>query len=349
MSTGAAITLAVVLLAANAFFVGAEFALISARRSQIEPRAQAGSRMARTTLRAMENVSLVMAGAQLGITICSLGLGAVGEPAVAHLLEPLFEGLGVPEGLVHPVAFAIALMIVVYLHVVLGEMVPKNIAIAGPEQSALLLGPPMMGIVTVLSPVIRGLNAVANATLRAIGVEPRDEISSAYTREEVAALVEESRGEGLLEDDEYGRLTGALGFTEKTVAGVLMPFADLATVRRGSTAADVEALCAATGYSRFPVVSESDDLLGYLHIKDVLETDEDRRERVVDDKWFRPFAPVRVSDLLHDALAQLQARGAHMAIVVEPDGRVLGVATLEDVIEELVGEIRDAAHADEPA
>ena len=348
MSDGAAIALAVFLLAANAFFVGAEFALISARRSQIEPRAQAGSRMARTTLRAMENVSLVMAGAQLGITICSLGLGAVGEPAVAHLLEPLFEQLQVPESLVHPISFAIALMIVVYLHVVLGEMVPKNIAIAGPEQSALLLGPPMMGIVTVLSPVIRGLNAVANATLRLIGVEPRDEISSAYTREEVAALVEESRGEGLLEDDEYGRLTGALGFTEKTVAEVLMPIDDLTTVRRGSTAADVETLCAATGYSRFPVVSESDDLLGYLHIKDVLETDEDRRQRVVDDKWFRPFAPVRVSDLLHDALTQLQARGAHMAIVVEPDGTVLGVATLEDVIEELVGEIRDAAHADEP-
>jgi CBS domain containing-hemolysin-like protein len=348
MSDGAAIALAVFLLGANAFFVGAEFALISARRSQIEPRAQAGSRMARTTLRAMENVSLVMAGAQLGITICSLGLGAVGEPAVAHLLEPLFHELRVPEGLVHPISFAIALMIVVYLHVVLGEMVPKNIAIAGPEQSAMLLGPPMMGIVTLLSPVIRGLNAVANATLRLIGVEPRDEISSAYTREEVAALVEESRGEGLLEDDEYGRLTGALGFTEKTVAEVLMPIGDLTTVRRGSTAADVETLCAATGYSRFPVVSESGDLLGYLHIKDVLETDEERRQRVVDDKWFRPFAPVRVGDLLHDALTQLQARGAHMAIVVEPDGTVLGVATLEDVIEELVGEIRDAAHADEP-
>ena len=348
MSDGAAIALAVFLLAANAFFVGAEFALISARRSQIEPRAQSGSRMARTTLRAMENVSLVMAGAQLGITICSLGLGAVGEPAVAHLLEPAFRELRVPEGLVHPISFAIALMVVVYLHVVLGEMVPKNIAIAGPEQSAMLLGPPMMGIVTLLSPVIRGLNAVANATLRLIGVEPREEISSAYTREEVAALVEESRGEGLLEDDEYGRLTGALGFTEKTVAEVLMPIDDLTTVRRGSTAADVETLCAATGYSRFPVVSESGDLLGYLHIKDVLETDEDRRQRVVDDKWFRPFAPVRVGDLLHDALTQLQARGAHMAIVVEPDGTVLGVATLEDVIEELVGEIRDAAHADEP-
>lgn len=349
MSTGVALTLALLLLVANAFFVGAEFALISARRSQIEPRAQAGSRMARTTLRAMENVSLVMAGAQLGITICSLGLGAVGEPAVAHLIEPVLHEVGLSDRLLHPIAFMIALMIVVYLHVVLGEMVPKNIAIAGPEQAAILLGPPMMAFVTVLGPVIRALNWVANRTLRAIGVEPRDEVSSAYTREEVAAFVEESRGEGLLAEDEYGRLAGALGFTEKTIAAVLMPSDDLATVRRGSTVAEVEALCATTGYSRFPVVSEIGELLGYLHIKDVLETDEERRGRVVDDKWIRPFAPVRDADLLHDALAQLQQRGAHMALVVDPEGAVLGVATLEDVIEELVGEIRDGAHTDEPA
>jgi CBS domain containing-hemolysin-like protein len=349
MSDGAAILVAVVLLLANAFFVGAEFALVSARRSQIEPRAQEGSRMARTTLRAMENVSLVMAGAQLGITICSLGLGAVGEPAVAHLIEPILHELGISDRLLHPIAFAIALAIVVYLHVVLGEMVPKNIAIAGPEQAALLLGPPMMGIVTVLSPVIRALNAVANGTLRALRVEPKDEVSSAYTREEVAALVEESRGEGLLEQQEYDRLAGALGFTEKTVAAVLMPADALATVRRGSTVKDVESLCAATGYSRFPVVADGGELVGYLHIKDVLETDESRRERVVDDKWIRPFAPVRPTERLHDALGQLRQRGAHMGLVVETDGTVRGVATLEDVIEELVGEIRDAAHHDEPA
>jgi CBS domain containing-hemolysin-like protein len=128
-----------------------------------------------------------------------------------------------------------------------------------------------------------------------------------------------------------------------------MPSADLATVQRGSTVADVEALCAATGYSRFPVRSDQGELLGYLHIKDVLETDESLRERPVDDKWIRPFAPVQVTDLLHDALERLQQRGAHMARVVEADGTVLGIVTLEDVIEELVGEIRDAAHHDEPA
>src|SRR5688572_6964361 len=242
------VLIAVVLLAFNAFFVGAEFALLSARRSQIEPRAQEGSRSARTTLRAMEHVSLVMAGAQLGITVCSLGLGAVGEPAVAHLLEPVFHALRVPDAALHPVSFVVAMSIVVYLHVVLGEMVPKNIAIAGPTRAALVLGPPMMVIVTVLRPVILLLNLAANAILRLMRVEPKEEVSSSYTREEVAALVEESRGEGMIAADEYDRLAGALGFTEKTVTTVLMPVEGLSTVLRGSTAADVETICAATGF-----------------------------------------------------------------------------------------------------
>jgi CBS domain containing-hemolysin-like protein len=340
------VVLAVVLLAFNAFFVGAEFALLSARRSQIEPRAQEGSRAARTTLRAMERVSLVMAGAQLGITVCSLGLGAIGEPAVAHLLEPVFHRVQIPDDLLHPISFVVAMSVVVYLHVVLGEMVPKNIALAGPDRAALVLSPPMMAIVTVLRPVIAAMNLAANGVLRLLRIEPKDEVSSSFTREEVAALVEESRGEGLIEAEEYDRLAGALGFTEKAVDSILMPPDTLATVTPGSTVADVEALCASTGFSRFPVAAEDGTLLGYLHIKDVLESDESRRSRVIEDKWIRPFASVHPDDLLHDALESLQVKGAHMARVVQRDGAVIGVVTLEDVLEELVGEIRDAAHHD---
>lgn len=351
MSDLSALLLAALLLAANAFFVGAEFALLSARRSQIEPRAHAGSRMARTTLHAMERVSVMMAGAQLGITICSLGLGAVGEPAIAHLIEPVLTAVALPHELLHPIAFVIAMTIVVWLHVVLGEMVPKNIAIAGPDRAALILGPPMFGIVTVLRPLIILINAMANAILRLLRIEPKDEVSSTFTREEVAALVEESRGEGLLAKEEYDRLAGALGFTEKTVGAVMMRPDSLTVVRRGSSGADVEALCAATGFSRFPVVDDTDDgvpeLLGYLHIKDVLEPDEERRSRPIADRWVRPFATVGQDALLHDVLEHLQRRGAHMARVVDADGQTLGVAALEDVIEELVGEIRDAAHSDE--
>ena len=222
MSGGSALFVAFLLLLGNAFFVGAEFALISARRSQIEPRAQAGSRMARITLTAMENISLVIGVNQLGITVCSLLLGAIAEPALAHLIEPVVELLGLSEAFVHPIAFALALSIVVYLHVVLGEMVPKNIALAGPDRAAVALAPAVWVFVTVLRPVVLVLNAVARAILRLVGVELQQEVGSTYTREEVAALVEESRGEGLLADDEYGRLSGALGFAEKNVDAVVM-------------------------------------------------------------------------------------------------------------------------------
>ncbi len=350
MSGTLALVLALVLLLGNAFFVGAEFALVSARRTQIEPRAEAGSALARTTLKAMENISLVIGVNQLGITICSLVLGAIGEPAVAHLMEPALEAANVPDGFLHPVSFVVALAVIVYLHVVVGEMIPKNIALAGPDRAALVLGPMVWAIVIVLRPVIRLINAIAAGVLRLMGVELKDEVSSAFTREEVAALVEESRGEGLLQDDEYDRLAGALGFTERTVEAVVLPIEELTMLPGGATPADVEELCATTGYSRFPVCGGAEGLpVGYVHIKDVLETDPQRRQRPIEDKWVRPFASVRKDDVLHDALESLQRRGAHLARVVTDEGVLLGLVTLEDVLEELVGEIRDAAHQEDGA
>jgi len=205
----------------------------------------------------------------------------------------------------------------------------------------------MVLVVHLLKPVVVALNAIANGLLRLVRVEPKAELSSAYTREEVAQLIEESRGEGLLEDEEYDRLAGALGFAEKSIEVVLLPVEALTTLPRGATVAEVEELCAATGYSRFPVRTASDDLVGYVHVKDVLESDEERRARPVSDKWIRPLATVQPHDVLHDALANLQRRGAHMARVVAADGTLLGIVTLEDVLEELVGEIRDAVHLDE--
>jgi CBS domain containing-hemolysin-like protein len=343
MSNMTALGIALLLLAGNAFFVGAEFALISARRTQIEPRAQAGSRAARVTLRGMENVSLMMAGAQLGITMCSLGLGAVGEPAVAHLIEPAFEAAGLPDALVHPIALVIALAIVVTLHMVLGEMVPKNIAIAGPERSALTLGPPLYAIVTVLKPVIWLLNATANSVLRLVRVTPQNEIASTFTADEVAAFIAQSRREGLLDEDEHELLTGALAFTDARVGSVVLGIDDLVTVTGHVTPAELEEICARTGYSRFPVVRDTGDLVGYIHLKDVLDTPQDIRDQPVHPKWLRPLVSVGLDQSLRDSLAIMQAHGAHMARVIDPnDDSVVGVATLEDVLEELVGEVVDA-------
>jgi len=346
MSTQTALLVAVLLLIGNAYFVASEFALVSARRTRVEPKAAAGSRMARTTLRAMEDLSHVIAAVQLGVTICSVGLGAVAEPAIVHLLEPVYRAVGISDTWQHPVALVIALAIVSYLHVVLGEMVPKNISLAGPERAALVLGPPMMALTTVVKPFAIALNGAADAFVRLLRVEPRSEVMSTFTLEEVEAMVDESRQVGLLEEGEYERLSGALGFTSRTVADVLLPLDRLETVPRGARATDVEEACAETGYSRFPVVGEDGELVGYLHIKDVLRADPHGRARTVEDKWIRPFATVRAADSLAAALQVLQEKGAHMARVVDDAGRVLGVATLEDVLEELVGEIRDAAHAE---
>src|SRR3954466_14432338 len=190
MSSGAALVVAVLLLAGNAFFVGAEFAVISTRRSAIEPLAAAGDRRARTVLYAMEHVSLMLACAQLGITVCSTSLGVVAEPAIAHLIAGPLDAMGVSEDLTHPISFLVALAIVVYLHVVLGEMVPKNLAVAGPERAVLMFGPPLVWVARVVRPLITVLNWIANHTLRLFGVEPKDEVSSAFTAQEVHSIVE---------------------------------------------------------------------------------------------------------------------------------------------------------------
>ncbi|MEA2179107.1 MAG: magnesium and cobalt exporter, family, partial [Solirubrobacteraceae bacterium] len=270
MSDLLALAIGVLLLALNAFFVGAEFALISARRSTIEPRAQEGSRRAKTALRAMENISMMLAGAQLGITICSLLLLAVVEPAVAHLLETPFDAIGIPEGLLHPIGFVIALIAVGLAHVVLGEMVPKNIALAGPERAALALAGPLTLIVRGLEPFIRFLNWIANRLLALVGVDVRDEITSAFTRDEVAGLVAESRREGLLDPMEERLLVGALKFEERDARTVLLPTERLETLNDDVTPAEVEQAAARTGFSRFPVRGEDDGLIGYLHLKDAL-------------------------------------------------------------------------------
>lgn len=339
MSVAGGLLIAVLLLAVNAFFVASEFALISTRRSSIEPLAAQGSRRARTTLRAMERVSFLLAAAQLGITLASLGLGAVAEPAVAHLLERLFGAVGAAEHFVHPVAFVIALLIVVFLHVVIGEMVPKNLALAGPERAALLLVPSLGWLARLLRPAIAGLNGLANLTLRAARIAPQEEVTSAFTRDEVAGLIAESRSAGLLDAQEHELLEDALAFDAHTVRSVLLTMDRLVTTPPGATPHDIEQLTVRTGYSRFPVKEPSGELVGYVHLKDVLETDPARRSAPLAAWQVRPLLPVGVDDSLASVLETMQANGAHLACVIDAEGAQLGIAALEDVLAELIGEV----------
>jgi CBS domain containing-hemolysin-like protein len=337
------IALTLLLLGFNALFVAAEFALISARRTELEPAARAGSRRARLALRAIENLTPAIAAIQLGITICSLGLGAVGEPAVEHLMGPIFDAVAMPSGLAHTISFVIALSIVGMAHVVLGEMVPKNLALTGPDRAVLYLGPVMLAVVAALRPFVVVLNRTATLTVRLLRIEPKAEIGSTFTHDEVAAFVEESRREGLLDEHEYGLVSGALDFHGGKVDQVLLPRRALVTIEPSATPVEVEQACAVTGFSRFPVTDSSGDITGYLHIKDVLETDDDARSEPIADKWVRPLATVFTGSGLYDALRTMQARGSHMARVADEQGTVLGVIMLEDVLEELVGEIRQSS------
>lgn len=333
----------VLLLLANAFFVGAEFAAMSARRSQLEPLADQGSKGAATALRALRRTGLLLATSQLGITVCSVLLGAISEAALHHAFVPVAERLGLSSVVADVVALALALAIVVFLHVVYGEMIPKNISISRPERSAVLLVPPLVMVSRVVAPVIAVMDWFSKAVLRLFGVEPKDEVASAFTAEEVAHILDESRHEGLVPDEHYQRLGAALEFSDKDAADVGVPVSSLVTVTSAATPVDIERLVAKHGFSRFPVVDDAGDLGGYLHLKDVLYADEQERGEPVPAKRVRRMANVRRGDEVESVLQTMQDTGSHLARVVAEDGSVVGVVFLEDVIEELVGEVSDAS------
>ncbi|MDO4242318.1 MAG: hemolysin family protein [Actinomyces sp.] len=351
MSTPAALALTVVLLVGNAFFVGAEFAVTSARRAQLEPLAEAGDKRAATALWALQNVSRMLATAQLGVTLCSTGLGVVAEPAIAHALTPWVERLGVGHAGAHVIAVVIALVLVVYVHVVAGEMVPKNLSIAAPEQAVRWLAPPLVLVSRLFGPVVTVLNGFANWVLHRMGIETKEEVSATFNAAEVASIVERSTAEGVLDDD-TGLLTGALEFSEETAGSVMVPLEDLVTLTEGCTPEDVERLVASTGFSRFPLVTATDghgpqQITGYLHLKDILHAEGRDRRRPVPTWQARDLVPVRAEDEVEEALAAMQRTGTHLGRVEDAAGTTVGVVFLEDILEELVGEVHDAMQREE--
>ncbi|MFJ8948386.1 hemolysin family protein [Streptomyces sp. NPDC102395] len=328
-------------LLTNAFFVGGEFALISVRRSQIEPHAQAGNTRARMTLWGLQHLSAMMATAQLGITVSSLVLGAVAEPAIAHLLEPGFDAVHIPHGLVHPIAFVLALTVATYLHMLIGEMVPKNIALAAPVPTALLLGPPLVALTRALRPVVFGINAFANALLKLLRVEPKGEVESVFTDDQLARMVLDSSEAGLLSAADGERLRDALELGTRPVGEILVPAQKMRTVAHTVTPAELERTAAAAGYSRFPVTGPNGTLLGYLHIKDTLGVT--NRDRPFPRTVLHPVTQVRLDTPLDDTLTALRADGSHLAAVTGETGAVLGFVTMDDVLSELVGPAPAAA------
>lgn len=341
MSDWAGIIWLFVLLIANAFFVGAEFAVISARRSQIEPLAEAGSRSARTALWAMEHATLMLAMSQLGITICSLLILNVSEPAIHHLLEVPLQLTGWSEAVVSTIAFIITLVLVSYLHVVFGEMVPKNLSFSIPDRAVLLLAPPLVLFARVFRPVIVALNATANGVLRLFRVEPKNEANSTFTLEEVQTIVHQSRREGVL-DDASGTLTMAFEFTTKKVRDVAVPLSGIVRLPSTATPRDVERAVARHGFSRYVVSDDDGEPVGYVHLKDVIDLDADEFDEPLPAKRVRQLVSNYDGTDLEDALATMRRLGTHVARAFDQDGTTTGVIFLEDIIEELVGEVQDA-------
>lgn len=344
MSDSLAILLGIVLLLLNSLFVGAEFSLLSSRHDRLEALADQGVARARTVIRAGHEGSLMLTSSQLGITLCSLGLGRLGEPAIAHSLGAVLEPLGAPAAVVHAIAFAIALVIVVVLHVLVGEMVPKNLAIAAPERMAIWLVPALVGFVKLARPLIALFNMLANAVLRLLKVEPKEELANAYTSSELTELLGESRREGLLEQSEHRRLAKTLSSAEHTVGDVLVPLDQVTSLPAHPTLGDVEQAVSGTGFSRFPVQDDAGELLGYLHVKDVLDQAGRDPDTPIDPARVRRLPDVPVTARLDHALASLRRARSHLATAVDADGHPRGVVALEDLVEEYVGTVRDATH-----
>jgi CBS domain containing-hemolysin-like protein len=333
------------LLLGNGFFVASEFALISAKRAQIEPRAEAGSRPAQLTIKGMERVSLLLATAQLGVTICSLLILLIVEPSIHHLLEPVLLSTGLSENGVASVAFGITLVLVSFLHVVIGEMVPKNISFSIPERAALVLVPMLYGLALLVKPIVIALNATANGVLRLFGVRAKDEANSAYTLDQVEDIVEHSTREGVL-SDASGTISNTFEFTEKMVRDIAVKLSDVMSFPETVTPREIEVAVSKVGHSRYPLTDQDGDLAGYLHLKDVLDLDLDEMDEAVPTKRIRSMISLPATMELEDALSSMRRVDAHLARVFNRGGKVVGVLFLEDILEELVGEVQDATKRD---
>jgi CBS domain containing-hemolysin-like protein len=329
----------VVLLIANGFFVAAEFAYITARRNVLE---QTAGPAAQIAVKLSRELSLSLAGAQLGITMASLVIGAVAEPAIAGFLE---AGLGVtalPENVIHGIALAIALMIVVFLHMVIGEMAPKNIAISRPERSALVLAVPFRAFMVIFRPLIWLLNGVANSVLRLFGVRPADALDVGHSAEDLAMVIGAGQEEGVIGDFAHNLLTGAIDFTERDVSVAMTPRPDVVAANVDEPASEILEVMKRTGHSRIPVhTGDLDEIRGFVHIKDLIAIDSASLGRSVDPDLIREALAVPEMARIQSVLTEMRRSRSHIGIVVDEHGSTAGIITMEDIAEELVGEITD--------
>ncbi len=330
MSFPMALFVTVLLLIGSGFFVAAEFALVAAKRHRMEQAVAEGRRGAKAALAGMRELSLMLAGAQLGITVCTLGLGSVSKPAISHELDPLLHKLGLPAALSYGIAFAVAMIVVVFLHMVLGEMAPKSWAIAHPERSAMLLSPAFRAVATAVRPLIRILNRVSNALVRLCRVTPRDELASVHNREQLTHLVEESERLGLINETDSELLTRSLTEPETPVRELQIPAAAITAAGADADAEQILALATASDRTRL-LVREGDAVLGSVHARDVLVARSQGRPTTA-RALARPVPELHGETTVAEAIEMLRRRRATLAVVRDGSGDLVGMVSLDDLL-----------------
>jgi len=331
---------AVFFVITNGFFVAVEFAAVGARRTEVDARAESGGVVDRAAQRLQQSLLVTLGSSQLGITVSSLALGKIGEPAVAHLLEDLFHDLGVGENLGNKLGFAIALTIVVFIHTVVGEMVPKNMTIVDAGAALRWLALPMAAFVYVARPIVISLITIANGVLRLLRLEPVSELDGSVTAAELGSMVRASAAEGLIDTDDSSLLAGALAFGGTTVDSVMVPIDDVDAVPTSATVAQTEATLVATEHARL-VVYETviDEVRGFVHGKDLLALSGPARELRLPHSIIRPMVHVRASASLPEVVLTMRRRQTHLGVVLDNEAeRVIGVVTMDAVLAALVPE-----------
>ena len=350
MLTALGLLAVVALIAANGYFVAAEFSFVAARRSRIEDLAASGDRRAANLLDVLRRLSFMLSGAQLGITVTSLVVGFIAEGTLGEAIRPLVEAVGLSETAARGLAFTIGFVIATGAQMVFGELAPKNLAIAKPEPVALALAGSIRLFLKVSSPLIALFDNAANGLLRLLGIEPVEEIDQAVSPEELAHIIEESERQGDLSDRQAALLARVLEFRELRAGAVMVPRTSMVAIDADASCEDLRKLAVSTGLSRFPVIVEDiDDIRGVVQAKSVFSIPPDERTSCrVTDLMVEPLA-IPESTLLGPLLGGFRSRRAHMAIVVDEHGGTAGIVSLEDLLEELVGEIRDEHDRPEPA
>ena len=328
MSTALALWITVALIALSAFFVAIEFALVAARRYRLEEAAET-SAAARAALKSATDLSLLLAGSQLGITLCVLGLGAIAKPAVEELVRPLFGGLN--EGVAYALSFVLSLVVVTFLHLVVGEMAPKSWAIAHPERSAVLLALPMRAFMFVTRPLLVALNGTANWFLRRVGVEPVDEVGESHNPDDLRELVDHSATTGALDEERRDQLLTALELDAAPLRELVRPRAELSGVAPDATPAEIRAESRRSGHLRLLVGAPGARPVGVVHVRDALTRDVD----VTAADLMRPVTALGADTPMHDALRAMRDRRNHLALV-ESDGELLGLVTMQDLLDRLL-------------